>query len=158
MVNFIKASVEDARKLTDIQIETFDDDSRRFFNRPAGGPPDYDSFDALVNYIKNDIYFKIVNDADIIGGIHVQAIDDYHYYLARIYIKSDEQNKGIGQNAIKFIENEFPLASKWTLDTPSVCVRNHHLYEKMGYKKVDKVLLDKASSLYLYLYEKIINK
>lgn len=158
MVNFIRASIEDARKLTDIQTETFDDDSRRFFNRPSGGPPYYDSLDMHIKFIKNDFYYKIVDDDEIIGGIHVQAQEGNHYYLAGIYIKPGEQNKGIGQKAIKFIESEFPYATKWTLDTPSVCVRNHHLYEKVGYKKVDEILLDKASSLYLYLYEKTINK
>lgn len=157
MINFIRANIEDARKLTDIQIETFDDDSRRFFNRPAGGPPQYNSVDAQINYIKNNIYFKIVCNDDIIGGINIQAIDNHHYELTTIYIKPSEQKKGIGQEAINFLEKEFPLVTKWTLDTPSVCVRNHHLYEKMGYKKTDKILLDKASSLYLYLYEKIIN-
>lgn len=124
---------------------------------PLGGPPNYTSLNTLINYIKNNLYFKIVRDNEIIGGIHIQAMNNHHYDLSRIYIKPSEQNKGIGQQSLKFIEKEFPHVTKWTLDTASVCVRNHYLYEKLGYKKTEEMLLDKTSSLYLYLYEKIIN-
>lgn len=156
MMKFIRAGIEDAKILTEIKVETFDDDSRRFFNRPAGGPQGYDSMEAHIKDIKENIYYKIVDDNKIIGGFYVQDMGDNHFYLANIFIKPSEQGRGIGQKAIKFLEAQFPDVTKWTLDTPSVCVRNQHLYEKMGYKRVNKILLDKGTSLYLYLYEKTI--
>jgi hypothetical protein len=43
MIKFVRAKYEDAEKLTEVQIKTFDDDSRRFFGQPSGGPPGYNS-------------------------------------------------------------------------------------------------------------------
>ncbi len=158
MIKFTRANQDDAKRLTDLQIKTFDDDSRRYFNRPAGGPPGYDSIDTMINDVNTAIYYKILDDDEIIGGIYIHAIDDNHYELTTIFIDPKVQNRGIGQKAMLFLEKEFPNITKWTLDTPSVCVRNHHVYEKMGYKKVEEILLDEVTSLYLYLYEKTINR
>ena len=43
MPEFERASESDAEALTEIQVRTFDDDSRRFAGEPSGGPPGYDS-------------------------------------------------------------------------------------------------------------------
>lgn len=158
MIKFTRANKDDAKILSEIQIRTFDDNSRRVFNRPFGGPPGYNSLNDLEDNINKDIYFKILSNGKVIGGIHVTDEGNNHYELTRIFVTPEEQNKGIGQKAINFLEEEFRDVTKWTLDTPSVSVRNHYLYEKMGYKKVNEMLLDEASSLYLYFYEKTITK
>jgi len=156
MIIFTRANKEDAKILSETQIRTFDDNSRRVFNKPFGGPPGYNSLNELEKSIDEDIYFKILNNGKVIGGIHVTNKGNNHYELTRIYVAPEEQNKGIGQKAINFLEEEFLDVSKWTLDTPSVSIRNHYLYEKMGYMKVNEILLDETSSLYLYFYEKTI--
>jgi len=38
-IRFVKAGIEDADLLTEVQKRAFDDDSQRFAGRPAGGPP-----------------------------------------------------------------------------------------------------------------------
>ena len=81
----------------------------------------------------------------------------FHYELSTIFVIPEFQNKGIGQKAILFIEQEFPDAKKWTLDTPSAATRNHYLYEKMGYTKVNEMLIDKKTNLFLYFYEKMVS-
>jgi len=43
---------------------------------------------------------------------------------------------------------------KWSLDTPYLSYRNHHFYEKMGYKKVGETQLEKGSKFRLFEYEK----
>lgn len=158
MINFVRAKIEDAEILLEKQIKTFDEDTRQTFNRPAGGPPGYDSLDALHKEIRENMYFKITNNDKIIGGIHVTDMGSDHYNLTRIYVEPEMQNNGIGQKAIKFIEEEFSQVVKWSLDTPSVAKGNHHLYEKMGYRKVNEMILDKASSLSLFFYEKDMNR
>jgi len=62
---------------------------------------------------------------------------------------------GIGAKAIKFLEQEFPEAKVWGLDTPYKSYGNHHFYEKMGYVKVRETepINDKCG-FYLYVYEK----
>jgi ribosomal protein S18 acetylase RimI-like enzyme len=133
---FEKATPADAAVLTAVQKRTFDDDSRRFAGRPGGGPPGYDSERwQLVTMIKAAAYYKILDDGQVIGGIIVFDKGGGHFHLGRIWIDPDYQDRGIGGQAIRFIEQAHPQATKWTLDTPAWAVRNHHFYEKAGYVK-----------------------
>lgn len=150
MIRFEIPRPIDAERLTDVQVKTFDDDARRFFNRPSCGPPNYNSLKTQLHYINNNIYLK---DSEIIGGINIHKINDVHYQLQTIFLNPDVQNKGSGQKAIDFIKQEFLEITKWTLDTPSPRVKNHHLYKKTGYQKVNELVLDEK--LYLYFYEKV---
>ncbi|MFJ6210225.1 GNAT family N-acetyltransferase [Lysinibacillus sp. NPDC092081] len=53
-----------------------------------------------------------------------------------MFISKKYQNKGLGSQIMKLVEGEFPLAVEWVLDTPHLNSRNHHFYEKIGYKKI----------------------
>ena len=44
------------------------------------------------------------------------------------------QGLGIGSKVLKLIEERFPSVKVWTLDTMQQSPRNHHFYEKNGYK------------------------
>lgn len=57
---------------------------------------------------------------------------------------------------MRLIEEKYPDAKSWFLDTPYLSFRNHHLYEKMGYKKIGEEIPDKESNFKLFLYEKIM--
>ena len=136
MIRFAKAKYEDAEKLTEVQIKTFDDDSRKFFGKPKGGPPGYNSVPWQKMMMKKGFYYKILAGNTIIGGIIVFKAKPGHYNLGRIYIDPDYQNKGIGTQAMKFVESTFRDAQKWTLETPKLAYRNLHFYEKLGYVRI----------------------
>lgn len=155
-IKLLKASVKDAKELTNVSKVTFDDDSRRFFNRDTGGPPGYDSIKEQEKRINEQIYYKICDDDKIIGATVLTKQDEYHMELSAIFIMPQYQSKGIGQGIIQQLEKLYPLAKKWSLDTPSVCIRNHYLYEKLGYQKVNEIMLDPKTNLKLYFYEKNI--
>jgi len=148
MIKFAKATCADAQQLTEVQIKTFDDDSRRFFGKPNGGPPGYDSVKFQLDMMEQGIYYKILDEDTIIGGIIIFRSKNGHYNLGRIYVDPDYQNRGVGTKAISFLENEFPDAQVWNLDTPMVATRNHHFYEKLGYVRTGDDGVDQ------YLYEK----
>jgi GNAT superfamily N-acetyltransferase len=138
MITFEKAAVVDAGALTEVQTRAFDDDSRRFADQPSGGPPGYDSFEWQIKMMNRAMYYKILADAQVIGGLIIFNMGRGYYVLGRIYIAPDFQDQGIGTRAMQFIEETFP-ARKWTLETPSWATRNHHFYEKVGYVKVREV-------------------
>ena len=177
LIRFEKARVADAEALTEVQRRTFDDDSNRFGGLSAGGPPGYDSVDWTLWAIKMGIYYKIlagdrresrspggVGDRresrsaggvgdQIIGGVILFDMHQRHFNLGRIFVDPDWQDRGIGTQAIQFIEKTFPYVKRWSLDTPDWAVRNHHFYEKLGYVKVgDEV--PTGLPIRLYLYEK----
>jgi GNAT superfamily N-acetyltransferase len=136
MITFLSACIEDAEELTRVQILSFDDDSRKFRSLAAGGPPGYDSPAWQIRMMHVGIYFKIMNDNIIIGGIIIFREKLNQYNLGRIFIHPGFQNIGFGSQAMRFLEKEFKDARKWTLCTPEWATRNHYFYTKSGYEKI----------------------
>lgn len=154
LIRFEKARFQDAAALTDVQQQTFDDDSRRFAGRPSGGgPPGYDSVDWTLWAIKTGIYYKILAGEQIIGGVILFDMHRGHFNLGRIFVALGWQNQGIGTQALRFIEKTFRRVKRWSLDTPEWATRNHHFYEKSGYVQVGQETVE-AGDMRLYLYEK----
>ena len=160
-VKIVKASLDDAKELTKISKLSFDDDSLQHGLGETGGPPGYDSIAAQRRWIKLTFYYKFIVNNEIVGGMFTESGKRFyqkssknHFYFIRIFIHPDYQNLGIGTKAMLFIENEFPYATKWTLDTPSWAERNHYFYEKLGYKKVGEK--KEQENFILYFYEKDI--
>ncbi|MFZ5966970.1 MAG: GNAT family N-acetyltransferase [Bacillota bacterium] len=153
MIRFERVEDEDVSILKDIQMAAFEEDVVKY----GSGPMGYNRVDWHTSLIENkEYYFKILSENKIVGGVVVFDKGEGHYHLGRIFIDKDYQNRGIGEKAIRFLENEFKDAKKWTLDTPYLSFRNHHFYEKMGYIKVGETVPDKESGFYLFLYEKHI--
>jgi len=91
----------------------------------------------------------------IIGGVILFDMHQRHFNLGRIFVDPDWQDRGIGTQAIQFIEKTFPYVKRWSLDTPEWAVRNHHFYEKLGYVRVGEEV-PPGVDMRLYLYEKRI--
>jgi GNAT superfamily N-acetyltransferase len=155
MIAFKRARSADAAQLTAVQKRCFDDDSQRYLGTDTGGPPGYDSVKWQQNIMKKSLYYKIVWDGQIIGGLIIFSKGSGHYELGRIYLDPDYQNQGIGTQAMAFIEQAFPDAQRWTLDTPLWATRNHHFYQKLGYVRVGE--LNMGGGELSILYEKRIN-
>ena len=134
---FEKAVENDIPELTEVMTRAFDDDTRRFRGNPAGGgPPGYNTGNFLRKWMGLGICYKITKDGNAVGGIIVFINRHRNNHLGSIWVDPQYQNLGIGEQAIQFIEKTYPDAKKWSLGTPEWSTRNHHFYEKCGYKKV----------------------
>lgn len=132
MVHFEKAQPRDAKGLALVSWKSFDHDVH--YGAPGpGGPPGYKSDQWQKKMMKNGIYYKIMDDLRIIGGILLFNIGPGHMELGRIFLHPDYQNQGIGTQAMHFIEETYPKINQWSLDTPVWAKRNQHFYEKHGY-------------------------
>lgn len=151
MLEFIRATVADLNEFMEAKINAFSDDVEQY----GFGPTGYDDYEKEKKNIEHYPTYKIVLDKQIIGGITCGDLGDGLFWLGGIYIDKQHQNRGIGAKAITFLENEFPQAKRWKLHTPYKNYRNHHFYEKMGYKKVGETppKADKGG-FYLFVYEK----
>ena len=92
-----------------------------------------------------DVYKIVMEDGrfdklsgHIVGGIIVYEKGYRHMELGRMFIHPDYQNQGLGKQAIQFLEETYPEAKLWTLDTPAWNKRNIHFYQKMGYELTGK--------------------
>jgi ribosomal protein S18 acetylase RimI-like enzyme len=109
-------------------------------------------------------YFCILDDDVIIGGaflrctgsgIFFENLGESEYYLQRIFIKPDCQNKGIAQTAILLCEKEFPDAKLFWVDFPEDMEKNRRCYEKAGFRDTGK-RKEVENRLVLACFEKAI--
>ena len=151
-IEFVRACIEDAQKLIEVQNKSFYDDFCAYGKCPVYN----ESLQAMENHIKNAIVYKILNDKEIIGDIIVRDNENNKYYLRVISIIPEYQNLGIGQKAIMHIENDISNAVDWELITSFKSYRNHHFYEKMGYSKIREYV--QSDILTMFVYKKYISK
>jgi ribosomal protein S18 acetylase RimI-like enzyme len=151
ILTFERALPADAPALVEAQIAAFNDDDR-LYGVGIGGPPGYDSVEVMLKRIDEDECYKIVADGQIVGGIILWDEGEGHYHLDVIDIHPDYHNRGIGTQAMHFIERTY-LATKWTLHTPLYAVRNQHFYEKFGYVRVG---VEEFPDITLIAYEKLV--
>lgn len=149
-ITFECATPADAQTLVSVQIAAFHDDNR-LYGVPLDGPPGYDSLEVMLAKIGEDECCKILADGQIVGVITLFPRAEAHFHLDVLAILPEYHNRGIGTQAMQFIEQAYP-AKVWTLDTPLYAVRNQHFYEKFGYVKVGESM--EPDGLILIAYEK----
>ena len=144
-----KARVEDAELLIDIRNKSFYSDYLKYGECPG--------YNIAVDHMKETILkrycYKIIFDNKIVGNISLTDYDNESYYIGCLCVIPEYENKGIGQKAMKLVEEMFPKAKKWTLETPKDKVRNIYFYEKLGYRIVKEL---QEGSVKLVKLEKII--
>ena len=85
------------------------------------------------------VTYWIVADEQRVGGA-VVVIDQMsgRNSLSLFFIKTSQQSRGLGYQAWKAIEREFPLTKVWETVTPYFEKRNIHFYvNRCGFKIVD---------------------
>ena len=151
-ITFERAVAADVEALVKLQMLAFHEDARLYPTAKLGGPPGYDSVEATLKKIDEDDFYTIRYEGQIVGGLAVFNLGEGHFHLDVIFIDTAYHNRGIGTEAIHFIERTYP-AKKWTLNTPDYAIRNHHFYEKFGYVMIGKVALE---NIILRDYEKYL--
>ncbi|NLD87947.1 MAG: GNAT family N-acetyltransferase [Clostridiales bacterium] len=132
------------------------DDSNPFLRGPE---------DILRRLNKFNRHYTILYDGKTVGGIYYRLygrrIPDYEigageYYLARIFIHPDYQNKKIARNAILLCEKEFPDARLYYLDLPEDMEKNRRCYQSVGYRDTgERIRINDA--LTLATFKKTVN-
>ena len=149
-IDFKLANRADIKKLIEVQNKGFHDDYVSY-----GECPSYNETEqAMLEYIEKAIVYKILKDNEIIGNIIIRQRENNQYYLRVISVIPEYQNLGIGQMALRYIEEEHPEASEWELITPFKSYRNHHVYEKMGYVKVEEYRQSDVLIMFKYRKQK----
>lgn len=148
-----KATPADAAQLTALQVRAFDEDVRRYPDAPAGGPPGYDDVAWQLEQMRRGHYFEIRDDGELVGGAIVFRTGPASCELGRIWVDPPRQGRGVGARAMELLEDAFPYATLWTLDTPAWATRNHSFYGHRGYRKVREAPVGR---MVLFFYEKRI--
>ena len=97
-------------------------------------------------------YYLIMLDDQEIGMLRVCDFGE-NCRLSPLCILPEFQGKGYAQQAMAIMEELYPRARMWQLDTIAQEEKLRHLYEKMGYRRIEKTEQIKAGMELVY-YEK----
>ena len=79
--------------------------------------------------------YQAMIDKDLVGGAIVFPDESNNsVYIGRIFIDSGYHRKGYGIRLMECIENEFPSAVEFDLDTPCWNERTNAFYKRLGYR------------------------
>lgn len=158
-ITLLPATAADADVLVAIQRKAF---KRLYDIYHDDGNPYLRGSDEIIRWLKrpNCKVFRIHADGVLVGGVAAWERNGLpgEYYLARVYILPEMQNKGIATQAVLLCEAEFPNASRWTLDFPADQDANRRCYEKAGYLDTGETREQSEGKITLALYEKRISK
>jgi len=152
------ATKEDIPELTRVMTLAFDDDSQKHLGKPKGGPPGYDNGDFFRKWMpyKESVTYKIIVESKTIGGIIVWIYKHGRNVLGTVFVDPDYQNRGIGTLAWSLIEETYPDTKSWNLGTPSWATKNHHFYEKNGFKKIREEPVEDILGGVSFIYRKVM--
>lgn len=163
MITLRETTIEDVNALTAIQQNAFLPLYEKYHD--AGNPYLRDERDILCR-LNNPkfLYLTILFDEKIVGGIlyrikgstpFVKNLRWGKYYLGRVYISPEYQNKGIATEAILQSENFLKKPRKLYVDFPEDLDKNRKCYTKCGYRDTGK-RLEAEPGLILACFEKRI--
>jgi len=148
----------EAEELSQIQKAAFKPLYEKYHD--AGNPYLRGKEDILRRLNKKYRQFTIYYKGNIVGGIFYwvsgtmpngNELKDGEYYLGRIYIHPDYQNRGIARDAILLCEKEFPDARFYYVDFPEDMEKNRRCYQNAGYcDTADKICMEGAPTLAMF--------
>lgn len=105
MITIERAVISDAAMLTDIMKTAFDEEARRWLPNQEMidyniQPPGYSSVEMTKYMIEELIYFKIIYNSNIVGGIIVSITGKSFGRLDRIFLAPDYQGKKLAQRSL----------------------------------------------------------
>ena len=129
-ISFERATLADVDTLIDIRNKSFYADFVKY-----GECPGYNSSrESMTTSISSRISYKILCDNVAVGNITIRDDGNGNYFLGAICVIPGYENNGIGQLAMRFIDEQLPDAKHWALETPADKLRNHYFYKKHGYE------------------------
>ncbi|MDP4145232.1 MAG: GNAT family N-acetyltransferase [Bacillota bacterium] len=146
-----EAEIYDVYRIRELQKKCFKDDFEKY-----GESPSYtENITRTLQKLTKDIFYKAVLDKKIVGVVHIYNWGEGHFHLNMICVDPDYQNRGIGTCLVNYVEDKLTEATLWTLITAEENYKNHHFYEKFGYKKVGEVVHSQYLTFRQYEKKKI---
>lgn len=154
-------SPSEAEELSKIQKAAFKPLYEKYHD--AGTPYLRGEEDILRRLNKKFRQFTILYKEKIVGGIfywvsgrpHGMELENGEYYLGRIYIHPEYQNRGIARSAILLCEKEFPDASCYYVDFPVDMEKNRRCYQNAGYRDTQERICSEGAPM-LAMFKKIV--
>ena len=138
-IALVRATECDMKEIWKMQVEAFKSLLEKYQDYDMS--PATESYENLLNKFKQPWtkYLFIVRNGEKIGAVRViDKEDGSRKRISPIWIMPLHRNQGLAQLAIKELERLYG-SSYWELDTILQEQCNIYLYEKLGYKRIDKI-------------------
>lgn len=135
----IKAEAGQVEKIVKMSIRAFETDVH-VGGKKGDCPPGYDSVEWHQQMAREGHLYQAMIENDLVGAAIVFPDETKNsVYIGRIFIDSAYHRKGYGIRLMECIEQNFPCAAEFHLDTPCWNKRTNAFYKKLGYhiKKVE---------------------
>ena len=135
-MHIVIAEEDQIKTIVDMSVRAFETDVN-VGGAKADCPPDHDSVEWHKQMAREGHLYQAMIGKDIVGGALLFPDEaNNSVYIGRIFIDSAYHRKGYGTLLMECIENNFPSATEFDLDTPGWNVRTNAFYAKLGYKIV----------------------
>ena len=130
----VKAEAKQVKKIVDISVRAFETDV------DVGGakgecPPGFDSAEWHEQMAREGHLYQAMIGNDLVGAAIIFPDETKNsVYIGRIFIDSIYHRKGYGIRLMECIEEYFPCAAEFDLDTPCWNERTNAFYKRLGYR------------------------
>jgi len=126
-----RATVADAEEVLSLQKLAYKSEAEIYndFNIP----PLLQTLEEIKKDFEDQIVLKATIDGKIRGSVRA-FVKEGTCYVGRLIVHPDFQNKGIGKQLMKKIEEIVKEAQRFELFTGHRSEKNLYLYQKLGYK------------------------
>ncbi len=145
-----RASLDDVKNIIEVKNKSFYEDYIKY----GEGLGFRSTVEGITKTVQEKIVYKIQSYGDMIGYISITKKNDDDFYLNSLCVIPEYENKGIGQMAMAFMENQFPQAKHWSLEALADKERNHYFYKKHGYRITKEYMV---GTVKIVLFEKWCN-
>lgn len=132
-ITFREATLLDVETLIALQNQSFLADRERFgFSTGYGHTPE-----GMAGLLLTSQGYLILEGEVPVGNILCRQVGPEAHHLISLCVLPQYQGRGIGGQALAFLDARYPAARRWTLETPAEQERNLHFYQKHGYRPTD---------------------
>ena len=135
----VKAQESDMKEIWKMQVGAFKSLLEKYQDYDMN--PATESYENVLNKYKQPwtSYYFIIRNNEKVGAVRViDKKDGSRKRIAPIWIMPLHRNQGLALLAIKELEKLYG-SSHWELDTILQEESNIYLYEKLGYRRIDKI-------------------
>ena len=149
MITIQKANIDDAIEIKELLRETWNSTYADILSPDEieKVTSEWHSLKLLRKQIKNPkVLFLVVKLGDeLIALCNTSIMKGDHINIQRLYVRPGYQGQGIGSKLIKEVSIRFPKCRKIDLEVEEQNDRAIAFYQKQGFKKVGKKVLNVAS-------------
>lgn len=146
-VRLRKAGLRDAELLHSMMVRCFQPFLERYEDYDTS--PAAEPLEKTVRRLEDPAtdYYLVLEGEEPIGGVRTVAIEQGRR-VSPIFILPERQGHGVGSRVIELLEERYPEAQRWTLDTIRQETGLVRFYEGLGYRRTgEEIVINEKMTL-----------